>query len=145
MESTTARLFEALERLDSDERTVVTSVRQPVALREALTAAVAAGMDVTANEAVVAAVRERIGAFAQRLALDLHYQRVPSARPSLVEVALAAARLDVDPLAGDEPLLRRAADEVVSEKPDADADDVLVYARGLLAAGAGFQATRSAS
>lgn len=145
MEPTTARLFEALEDLDGDERTVVTSVRQPAALREALAAAVAAGMDDTPNQAVVAAVRDRIDAFAQRLALDLHYQRVPAARPSLVEVALAAARLDGDPLAGDVPLLRRAADEVVSTKPDADADDVLVYARDLHARGARRRATRTAS
>jgi len=73
-------------------------------------------------------VRDRLQPFAQRLALDLHYEPFPDARPSLVETAIAAARLDNNPLAQEPDLLRRAASEVVIHKPDADADDVLVYA-----------------
>jgi hypothetical protein len=126
-----AELFEWLERLDRDDETVVTSIRQPAALREALRVAVDLGMDSTVNDATVRAVRDRLEAFAQRAALAAHYARHPEARPSLAELALAAAELDGDPLADEPALLRRAADEVVLVKPDATSDDVLVWAAAL--------------
>lgn len=78
------------------------------------------------------AVRGRLEAFTQRLALDLHYERHPDARPSS-ESAIAAAQLDDSPLAGDHELLRRAAEQVGRVKPDPDADDVLVDAAALQA------------
>jgi hypothetical protein len=124
-------LFRWLDRLDRDDESVVTSVRQPAALREALRAAVDLGMDANVNDATVRAVRDRLEAFAQRLALESHYAEHPEARPSLADVALAAAELDDDPLAADPALLRRAAGEVVAVKPDASADDVLVWAAAL--------------
>jgi predicted DsbA family dithiol-disulfide isomerase len=127
-----AELFDAVQRLHDEDATVVTSVRLSSSLREAVKAAVKAGMDANPNDAMLNAVRDRLEAFTQRLALDLHYERHPDARPSLAEIAIAAAQLDDSPLAHD--LLRRAADEVVRVKPDADADDVLVYAAALQAA-----------
>jgi hypothetical protein len=126
-----AELFESIQRLNEDDATVVTSVRLTASLREAIKAAVKAGMDDSPNDAMANAVRDRLQAFAQRLALDLHYERFPDARPSLTETATAAARLDNNPLAQEPDLLRRAALEVVIHKPDADADDVLVYAAAL--------------
>jgi hypothetical protein len=130
----TKRLFDLLDRLD-DDRTVVTSVRQPAALRDAMKIAVDAGMDSSPNDASVNAMRDRLETFAQRLALDLHYRQHPEARPSLFEVALAAARMDGDPLADRPDLLEIAAAEVVERKPAADADDVLLYAAALARAG----------
>jgi hypothetical protein len=124
-------LFRWLDRLDRDDESVVTSVRQPAALREALRVAVELGMDTSVNDATVRAVRDRLERFAQRMALESHYAEHPEARPSLADVALAAAELDGDPLAEDPALLRRAADEVVAVKPDASPDDVLVWAAAL--------------
>jgi hypothetical protein len=124
-------LFALLDRLDGDGQTVVSSVRQPAALKEALRVAVALGLDANANDATVHALRDRLEAFAQRRALDAHYAVYPAARPSLAEVAQAAAELDSDPLAGEPALIRRAAKEIVAIRPGATADDVLVYAAGL--------------
>jgi len=124
-------LFRWLDRLDRDDESIVTSVRQPAALREALRVAVDLGMDATVNDATVRALRDRLETFAQRMALESHYSQHPEARPSLAEVALAAAELDDNPLSQEPALLRRAADEVVAVKPDASADDVLVWAAAL--------------
>lgn len=124
------RLFDLLGGAEADE-TVVTSVRQPARLREALKLAVELGLDDTANDAAVAALRDRLDAFAQRLALDAHYEAHPDVRPSLADRALAAARLDGDRLVEQPDLLRRAAREVTALRPDASADDVLLYAAAL--------------
>lgn len=134
MDDAVAALFEAVQRLHDEDATVVTSVRLSSSLREAVKAAVKAGMDANPNDAMLNAVRDRLEAFTQRLALDLHYERYPDARPSLAEIAIAAAQLDDSPLVDEHDLLRRAADAVVRVKPDADADDVLVYAAALQAA-----------
>jgi hypothetical protein len=124
-------LFALLDRLDDDGPTVVSSVRQPAALKAALRVAVGLGLDANANDATVQALRDRLETFAQRRALDAHYAAHPKARPSLAEVAQAAAELDGDPLAGEPALIRRAAKEIVAFRPAATADDVLVYAAGL--------------
>jgi hypothetical protein len=124
------RLFELLDATDGEE-TVVTSVRQPAPLREALKLAVELGLDDTANDAAVAALRDRLDTFAQRLALDAHYAAHPEVRPSLADLALAAARLDGDPLAGRPDLLARAAGEVAARRANPSADDVLLYASAL--------------
>src|SRR5438105_14028909 len=124
------RLFELLDRFDTDA-TVVTSVRQPAALREAVKVAVALGLDPTPNDAAVVALRDRVETFAQRLALDAHYAAHPALRPTLAQRALAAARLDGDPLADDPELLARAAAAVTRRRAGAGADDVLLYAAGV--------------
>ena len=124
-------LFALLDGLDADGPTVVSSVRQPAALKQAVKVAVDLGLDSNANDATVQALRDRLEAFAQRRALDAHYSAHPKARPSLAEVAQAAAELDGDPLAGQPGLIRRAAKEIVALRPGATADDVLIYAAGL--------------
>lgn len=125
-----ARLFECLDAVDGEE-TVVTSVRQPARLREALKVAVELGLDNTANDAAVAALRDRLDTFAQRLALDAHYEAHPGVRPTLADQALAAACLDGDPLADSPELLTRAAAEVAALRPNPTGDDVLLYAAAL--------------
>lgn len=67
-------------------------------------------------------------------ALETHYQQHPEARPSLVEVALALAAQDGSPLAERPDLIERAAAQVTSRHPDADADDVLLWAEAQRAA-----------
>lgn len=124
------RMYDLLWRTDEGD-TVVTSVRQPTALREATRIAVQLGMDATPNDAAVRALRERVEVFAQRRALEAHYERHPDARPSLAELALAAAEMDGDPLAAEPALLEQAAREVVALRPDAGPDDVLLYAAAL--------------
>lgn len=83
------------------------------------------------NDATVQAVRDRVETFAQRLALESHYRRHPTSRPTLGDLAVAAAELDDSPLAATPDLLRLASEEVVILKPDADADDVAVDAAAL--------------
>lgn len=115
------------------------------AVPNAVKAAVDAGMDANVNEATVSAIRDRLETFAQRLALDMHYEQYPHARPSLFDLAMAAALMDANPLAEDPELLARAASEVVTEKPDADGDDVLLYAAGLRSAAGGRRASGRAA
>jgi hypothetical protein len=123
-------LYDWLNRLDETE-TVVASLRQPVALREAAKVAVELGMDANVNEALVRALRERLENFARGRALDAHYRAHPEAQPTLAELALAAAELDGHPLARSPKLLERAAREVVAIRSDATVDDVLLYAMAL--------------
>lgn len=132
-ESPLGELIDALGRLETETDTTVTSVRLPVALRQALGVALELGLDTNFNEATTKALRERVELFAQRLALDAHYRVHPHARPNLVELAQAAAELDGDPLAEEPALIERAAGELSKTHPDASADDVLIYAAALRA------------
>ena len=61
-------------------------------------------------------------------ALEQHFAAHPHARPSLAEVALALAAQDGSPLADRPELLERAATQLLARHPDADADDVLLWA-----------------
>jgi hypothetical protein len=84
----------------------------------------------------VRGLRNVLEGFAQLQALEAHYQDNPQARPSLAELALAAAELDANPLAGRPDLIERAASEIGSVKEEATPEDVLLYAAGLASAGA---------
>lgn len=126
-------LDDLLSALDEGPgETESTSVRQPVALRRALKTALDMGFATNANEAVNAATRSALEAFAQRAALDEHYATHPGSRPSLADVAYALAVLEHSPLVDRRDLLDQAAAEVVGVKPHADADDVLLWAASLL-------------
>jgi Arc/MetJ-type ribon-helix-helix transcriptional regulator len=125
-------LVRLLERTEGAD-TVVTSVRLPGALRDAVRLAVAMGMDPNVNDAANQALRARLEAFVQRTALDEHYRSHPGVRPSLAETALALAELEASSLAATPRLIERAAAEVVRVRPDADADDVLLWAESLRA------------
>jgi hypothetical protein len=60
--------------------------------------------------------------------LDGHYGEHPETRPSLGDLAVAAAELDGHPLANQPELLRQAAGDILRGHPGADADDVLLWA-----------------
>lgn len=132
MDAGLERFLDLLDRVEVE--TVNTSVRLPVALRDAAALAVGMGFAESMTELTVAGLRGALEAVAQRAVLDAHYQQYPHARPSLAEIAVAAAELDGNPLAAQPALIRRAAEAVVALKRDPDADDVLLYAAGLAAA-----------
>ena len=131
------RLKRLLDLLDATgEDTVNTSVRLPAGLRDAAALATEMGLAGSTTELTVRGLRDTLEAFAQRAVLEAHYRAYPSARPELAEVAQAAAEMDGNPLAERPDLIRRAAQAVQDLKPDANPDDVLLYAAGLAAAAA---------
>ncbi|MGI8661965.1 MAG: hypothetical protein ACR2LQ_01990 [Acidimicrobiales bacterium] len=112
-----------------DDRTVGTSMRIPEALRDAAALAVEHLHVAPSTTALTAdALRSRLEAIVLQIALDGHYRENPRARPSLGDLAVAAAELDGHPLATRPDLLRGAAEAVVRTHADADADDVLLWA-----------------
>jgi hypothetical protein len=112
-----------------DDRTVGTSMRISESLRDAAALAVEHLNVAPSTTALTAdALRSRLEAIVLQAALDSHYRRHPRARPSLGDLAVAAAELDGQPLASQPDVLRRAAKEVVRTHPGADADDVLLWA-----------------
>jgi hypothetical protein len=112
-----------------DDRTVGTSMRIPESLRDAAALAVEHLHVAQSTTALTAdALRSRLEAIVMQAALDEHYRTHPKARPSLADLAVAAAELDGHPLASWPDVLRGAAAAVVKSHPDADADDVLLWA-----------------
>ncbi len=118
------------ELLDSEDVTTTnTSMRIPKALQASASLAVRELGAATSTTALTAsALRLRLEAIVVQAVLDDHYDQHPEARATLAELALAAAELDGHPLAGDPERLRRAAAEIIERHPDADADDVLLWA-----------------
>jgi hypothetical protein len=133
-----AALDELNRLLDvADAGTVNTSMQLSGSLRDAAALAVkhfGAAASVTTLPA--AALRQNLETFAMETALQLHYRKHPDARPGLAEVAHALAVQDGSVLAGRPDLLAAAASVVVERRPDADADDVLLWAEAQLAASA---------
>jgi hypothetical protein len=134
--------YRAIERINrlldsSDPETANTSMRLPVALREAASLAVRE-LDAAPSTTALAstALRGMLEAIVMQAALDTHYAEHPQARPSLAELAIAATELDGHPLAGQHELLRLAATEIMKSRPDADADDVVLWAEARAAASA---------
>lgn len=123
----------ALERLDEERESIVTSVRVPQGLRQAATVLQKAGLISSWNELLVQGARDRVEAIAHRAGLDAHYADHPELRPAVGEVALALARMDACELAEQPELVAQAASELTAVRPDATADDVLTYATALLA------------
>lgn len=112
-----------------DDRTVGTSMRIPEVLRDAAALAVEHLHVAQSTTALtVDVLRSRLESIVLQAALDSHYRQNPSARPSLGDLAVAAAELDGHPLASHPDVLRRAAIEVEQRHPEADADDVLLWA-----------------
>jgi hypothetical protein len=116
--------------LDADDTpTVGTSMRIPESLRDAAALAVdELGVARSTTALAADALRTRLEAVVLQAALDSHYRDNPRAQPSLGDLAVAAAELDGHPLAAQPDLLRRAAEAIVESHPDADADDVLLWA-----------------
>jgi hypothetical protein len=130
----TSRRTSAIARIealldDTDSPSVGTSMRLPAALRDA--AAIAAndlGLARSATELTADALRARLEAAVMQAALDDHYRHHPGSRATLAELAVAAAELDGHPLAEHPDVLRAAAAAIVEHRPDADADDVILWA-----------------
>jgi len=118
-----------------DESTVNTSMRLPVALRDAAALAVDQ-LQVAASTTTLTAtaLRAALETAVMEAALEAHYAQHPTARPTLAEVAQALAAQDGSPLADQRQLLEQAAAEVLARHPDADADDVLLWAEAQQAA-----------
>ncbi|MGI9118662.1 MAG: hypothetical protein ACR2G7_00755 [Acidimicrobiales bacterium] len=129
------RLAQLLDLLDDDAGggSIGTSVRLPRNLRDAAVVATEMGLVESTSELTIRGLRNTLDMIAQRAILDEHYRVNPDARPDIAEIALATAQLDANPLAERAELVRRAADDVTSMKPDASPDDVLLYAAGLAA------------
>jgi len=123
----------ALEQLDQERESVVTSVRVPQGLRHAAKVLQEAGLISSWSDLLVQGARDRLEAIAHRAGLGAHYTDHPELRPSVAEVALALARMDESNLADQPELVEQAATELTAVRPDATADDVLTYATALLA------------
>jgi hypothetical protein len=106
-----------------------TSMRIPTTLRDAAALAVKElGVAPSATALTAAALRTTLEAVVMQAVLDDHYKRHPETRPDLGDLAVAAAELDGNPLAGNVELLRRAAVEIAQKHPDATPDEVLLWA-----------------
>ncbi len=77
------------------------------------------------------ALRSRLEAIVMQMALDAHYGQHPELRPSLADLAIAAAELDGNPLASTPGLVQEAAAAIVQLHPDADADAVVLWAEAM--------------
>ncbi len=118
---------------EASEATTTTSIRLPVEVRAALDAAIELGLEHNLTDTAVDALRERLTAHAQLLALEAHYAEHPHLRPSLARLAIATAELDGNELSQRPELIERAAVELTAHRPDATPDDVLTYALALAA------------
>ncbi|CAB4988212.1 unannotated protein [freshwater metagenome] len=133
--------MDALQTLDemnrllniSDGETVNTSMRLPVSLRDAAALAVTQfGAAPSTTSLTAAALRHALETVVMEAALQMHYEQHPSAEPTLGEIALALALQDASPLADRPDLIASAAVEVAARRPDADADNVLLWAEARL-------------
>lgn len=135
-------VHEVLDRINElldaeDSVTVNTSMRLPSALRDAASLAVERlGVASSTTTLTAGALRSALETAVMEAALGSHYSAHPDARPSLAEVALALAAQDGSPLAHRADIIERAAVEVTARHPDADADDVLLWAEAQHAVGA---------
>jgi hypothetical protein len=134
LDDAVTRLVALMEALadDPDPVTMNTSIRVPVLLRDAAAAAVDLGLAGSASELTVRGLRNALEAAVQGAALEDHYLAHPQVRPSLAELAQAAALLDDHALAGRNELIELAAQQVALLKQNPSPDDVLLFAAGLV-------------
>lgn len=130
-----AALDELNRLLDLDDvETVNTSMRLSASLRDAAALAVEHfNAAPSATTMAATALRQSLETLALETALRLHYRQRPDAQPSLAEIAHALAVQDGSPLAERPDLLTAAASAVLERRPNADADDVLLWAEAQLA------------
>jgi len=129
-------LDQIIELLESDnDATVNTSMRLPVALRDAAALAVEhLGIASSTTTLTASALRAVLETTVMESALEAHYRQHPHSRPSLAEVALALAGQDGSVLAHRRDIIEQAAADVTARRPNADADDVLLWAEAQAAA-----------
>ena len=121
------RITELLE--SGMEQTSNTSMRLPTALRDAVAVAVRElGAASSTTALTTAALRASLEAVVMRAVLDDHFRLYPEARPGLGDLAVATAELDGHPLAGEPARIRQAALELKTRHPDAQPEDVLLWA-----------------
>jgi hypothetical protein len=109
--------------------TTNTSMRMPTTLRDAAALAVKElGVAPSATALTAGALRAALEAMVMQAALDDHYALHPETRPTLGDLAIAAAELDGNPLADEPDLLQSAAEQVAARRPNAGPDDVLLWA-----------------
>lgn len=132
--------YEVIDRINellnsTDPETTNTSMRIPKALREAASLAVKElGVAPSATVLTANALRAMLQGTVMLAVLDRHYEEYPELRPSLGDLAIAAAEMDGHPLAQQPELLRRSAAEVQRRHPNASPDDVLLWAEALQSA-----------
>jgi hypothetical protein len=125
---------EAIDRINellssTDPETANTSMRIPRALREAAALAVSElGVAPSTTILTANALRMFLEGTVVLAALELHYEEYPDTRPTLADLAVVAAEWDDNPLAQRPELLRRYAEEIVQRHPDAEPEDVLLWA-----------------
>ena len=113
----------------ANPETVDSPMRIPKALREAAALAVKElGVAPSATVTAASALRNVLEGAVTLAALELHYEQYPEFRPSLADLAVVAAESDGNPLAQQPELIRRYADEVKLRHPDAEPEDVLLWA-----------------
>jgi hypothetical protein len=125
---------EAIDRINellssTDPATVNTSMRIPKPLREAAALAVSE-LSVAPSTTVMTAnaLRALLEATVGLANLELHYEEYPQFRPTLADLAVVAAEWAGSPLAERPDLLRRYAEELVQRHPDAEPEDVVLWA-----------------
>ncbi len=125
------RVVEEINRLLDSHGTETsnTSMRIPTALRDAVALAVKElGVAQSATALTTAALRAALEAIVMQAVLDDHYAEHPEVRPSLGDLAVAAADLDGHPLASQPERLHQAAAEIIERHPAAVAEDVVLWA-----------------
>ena len=111
------------------DNTANTSMRIPSTLREAASLAVTElGVASSTTALTTAALRSALEAVLTQAALDDHYRQYPLSRPSLGDLAVAAAEMDGNPLAAHPDTLHKAAAEIVTRHPAASPEDVILWA-----------------
>ena len=125
---------QAIDRINkllnsTDPETANTSMRMLKAMREAAALAVSE-LDLAPSATVTAAnaLRSLLEATVALANLELHYEEYPQFRPTLADLAVVAAEWDGSPLAERPDLLRRYAAEIVQRHPDAEPEDVVLWA-----------------
>jgi hypothetical protein len=132
--------YQAIDRINelldsTDPETVNTSMRIPGTLREAAVLAVnELGVAPSTTVLTANALRAVLEAAVMQAVLERHYEEYPESRPTLADLAIATAELFGHPLAGQEELIRRSAVEVQQRHPNADPQDVLLWAEALTSA-----------
>jgi hypothetical protein len=125
---------EAIDRINellssTDPETINTSMRIPKALREAAALAVdELGMALSTTALTANALRMALEGGVVLEVLEAHFEQYPEARPTLAEMAVVTAEWDDNPLAKRPDLLRRYAEEIVQRHPNAEPEDVLLWA-----------------
>jgi hypothetical protein len=121
------------ELLDStDPETLNTSMRIPKALREAAAIAVSElGVAPSTTILTANALRSMLEGAVTLAVLERYYEEYPELRPTLGDLAIAAAEMDGHPLARQPELLRRSAEEVQRRHPDATPEDAVLWAEAI--------------